>query len=133
MKRHRFERQDRFAGLFHWFYVLFEPARGSGRAKLTIHIDQHWHGVGAGCDSEDIADKAGIIHVRAGNSGTDRDNVASSRHVSSSIRAQRYIVTTGAAECECQITYSSIVVAGGAVYQRLVTGRRISAANRVYI
>src|SRR6266542_716052 len=65
VEHHWLERQDRFASFVHWLDLLLEPARGADRAKLAGGVDQHWYGVGVlRLYVANIADKAGVAHVR---------------------------------------------------------------------
>jgi hypothetical protein len=66
MKRDRFERQDGFAGLIHWFNVFLKSARRIHRAELAGGVDQHWYRVSVCCCyAPNISDKAAVVYVSA--------------------------------------------------------------------
>src|SRR6266487_1245813 len=69
MKRHRLERQDGFACLFHRPGVFLEAARGTGSAKLTGRAYQHWYGNGGRrCHPINTADEGSSLYRPDANS-----------------------------------------------------------------
>src|SRR6266542_4228187 len=89
VEHHWLERQDRFASFVHWLDLLLEPARGADRAKLAGGVDQHWYGVGIlRLYFANVADKAGVTHVRTCHSEANTDNVTGVSYSAASCNAQ---------------------------------------------
>jgi len=63
----RFERQDGFAGLIHWFNVFLKAARRVSRASWPVGVDQHWYRVSRVLfvTPPNIFDKAAVAYVSA--------------------------------------------------------------------
>src|SRR5436309_3095162 len=72
MKSHRLESEDSFTGLVHWFNLILEPSGRADRAKLTLRIDHHRHGVHArGSSSANSSDEGSLLRsVRANPDGS---------------------------------------------------------------
>ena len=77
--------------------------------------------------AEDVADIAGVADVFT--RSADANDITGGGDVIPSVGAESDIAAARAAECERQIADSGIVVAGGAVYQGLITGRGVAASG----
>src|SRR5438128_5116719 len=67
MEGHWLESQNSFAGLVHRFNFILEPSGRAYRAKLTLRIDHHRHGIhNPGCRPVNAGDKSsGLVSFLA--------------------------------------------------------------------
>jgi hypothetical protein len=122
LKRHRFKRQDGFAGFVHRFDFLFESARGAERAELAVGVYDDIYSVGeARCHTTNGGDKGSRLKFVA---DADRARLASDTKVADiDIVTARGEIGTG------ELSKGDVEVAGVA-FERIITDGRVIAAGR---
>ena len=129
VKRHRLQRQDRFAGGVHWLNLLFEPTRRTDRGELTgggdkdlHHITRHWR-------AEDTAYPSRAIHVIS--IGVETGNVGGSRVILERINTDSCILVANTVASERVMADGRILIASAVVLERRFTDSRVEVAGGV--
>src|SRR6266508_5888277 len=130
VERHWLERQDRFADAVHRFNLLLEPARGADRAELAGGIDQYWYGVGIlRLYFANVADKAGVTHVRTCHSEANTDNVTGVSYSAASCNARGRVLDAHGVANERTRTDGRVGSAGGVAKERFKTVGRVAVTG----
>ncbi len=127
---HWLESQDRFTALIHWFYVFFEPRRGSGRAKLAGVGHDDWQRGGAlGSCAVNVPDPGGITHVLTRDVIADCNNVTGVDNASAGLLTDSDVRITVDALIERVITDGCVHGARRDVEHGVITERIIFRAS----
>jgi hypothetical protein len=124
---HRFQREERFAGLVHWLNVLLVTSRGDLEAKSTARRYSNRDSVILR-EGVHVADIGRVVHVGTGKESADTNNTAGVSDGASSQFAHSYIVATSDILASC-ITQGGVRVSVYKVQERVYTNPHVKGAG----